>query len=139
MAADSNLRATMNQGEAQRLADIDRDVGIGDLVNALINAMSNTETSVTVTTNVATLANKPAYLLDAKVSAGTSTGSKMILKVSNAYLTANNPAAGTCFWDGNTKVKFASADAATAAHFKYTQAGDSTCSYLQRALGQQDS
>lgn len=136
MASDSNLRGTMNQGEAQRLADIDRDIGIGDLVNSLINAMSNTETSVTVTSNVATLANKPAYLFDAKVSAGTTTGSKQILKVSNAFLVANTPAAGTCYWDGNTKVKFSSTDGATAAHFKYTQASDSTCSYLQRSLGQ---
>ncbi len=138
MAADATLRDTMNQGEAQRLPDVDRDVQMGELINALINDMSNTETSVTVTSNVATLANTPQALFDAKISAGTSTGSKKILKVTNAFLTANNPAAGSCYWDGGVKVKFNATDAGTAAHFKYSRAADVSCGYLQRALNQQD-
>lgn len=138
MASDSTLRDTMNQGESQRVADIDRDFKQGELINALLNALANTETSVTVTANVATLANTPLVVWDAKVSAGTSTGSKLVRKVSNAFLTANAPAAGECFWDGGVKVKFNAVDAATAAHFKYPLAADSSCSFMRRVLGQVD-
>lgn len=141
MASDSTLRDSMNQGEPGRLADVDRDILMGEFVNAMLLAMAATETSVTVTSNVATLAGTPLVLWDANVSAvsgGSATGHKQVQKVSNAFLTANNPAAGTCFWDGGTKVKFSSADLATAAHFKYPKASDASVSYLQRLLNQQN-
>jgi hypothetical protein len=138
MASDTTLRDTMNQGEAQRIADVDRDLRIGDFVNAMINAMTATEAGVTVTTNVATLAASPTVLWDAKATTATSTGSKLVRKVSNAYLVANSPAAGECFWDGATKVKFNAVDAVTAAGFKYPLAADSSCSFLRRSLGQVD-
>lgn len=138
MSADSTFRDTMNQGEAGRLADVDRALLIGEFFNAMINAMANTETSVTITSNVATLTNVPAVLWDAKISAGTTTGSKRVLRVSNAYLTANAPAVGDCFWDGAKSVKFNSADAGSAAHFKYPQTTDSSCSFLRRSLGMTD-
>jgi hypothetical protein len=138
MAADTTLRDTMNQGEAGRLPDVDREIKIGDLLNALINALANTETSVTVTSNVATLAATPVQLWDAKISAGTTVGSKRVLRVSNAYLTANAPAVGDCFWDGATKVKFNAADNGSAAHFKYSISTDSSCSEFRRALAMTD-
>lgn len=138
MASDTTLRDTMNQGEAVRLPDVDRDMKQGELINALINALANTETSVTITSNVATLAGSPLVLWDAKISAGTTVGSKLVRKVSNAFLTANAPAAGECFWDGATKVKFNAVDAGSAAHFKYPLVGDSSCSFLRRVLGQVD-
>lgn len=141
MASDSNLRGTMNQGEPARLADVDRDFQLGEVWNALIIAMAATESSVTVTSNVATLAHTPQQLLDcnvATVSSGSATGHKLLRKVSNAFLTNNDPPAGSCFWDGATKVKFSSSDLASTAHFKYTQSTDATCSYLQRTLNQQD-
>ena len=128
----------MNQGEPGRLADLDRDVQAGEFVNAMINAMTATESGVSVTTNVATLAATPVVLWDAKATTATHTGSKQVLKVSNAFLTANNPATGTCYWDGGTKVKFSTVDAATVASFKYPVSTDATCSYLQRTLGEVD-
>lgn len=139
--ADASLRETMNQGEAQRLADLDRELMIGEFINSRINAMTATEAGIAVTTNVSTLAATPLVLWDAKVatvSGGAATGSKKVLKVSDAYLTANNPAAGTCFWNGDKKVKFASADLAATADFKYPKAADATCSFMQRTLGQID-
>jgi hypothetical protein len=138
MASDSTLRDTMNQGEPGRLPDIDRDVFAGEFVNAMLLAMSATESGVSVTTNVATLANTPLVLWDANATTATATGHKKVLKVSNAFLTANNPPAGSCYWDGGLKVKFNSADAATVAAFKYPKAADASVSYLQRSLGEQD-
>jgi|HubBroStandDraft_2_1064218.scaffolds.fasta_scaffold60005_3 hypothetical protein len=136
--SDSNLRATANQGEAGRLADVDRDIQMGEFLNAMINGMTATETGVSVTSNVATLAGTPVVLWDANGTAGTTTGHKQVLKVSAAYLTANNPAAGTCYWNGSTSVKFSSVDAISTAAFKYPKAADVTCSYLQRTLGEVD-
>lgn len=139
MAADSNLRDTMNQGELQRLADIDRDTFMGEVVNAFINGMTATEAGVVVTTNLsAPLAATPLVLWDANATAAASTGKKKINKVSAAYLTANNPPVGECFWNGATGVKFNSADAVTAASYKYPKAADATCSFLQRKLAQSD-
>lgn len=138
MASDATLRDTMNQGEAGRLADLDRDLLMGEFFNSRINAMTATEAGVSASSQVCTLAATPLVLWDAKIATGTTTGSKLVRKVSNAFLTANNPPVGSCFWDGSTKVKFNSADNCTTADFKYPKAADTTCSYLQRFMGQQD-
>jgi hypothetical protein len=138
MASDSTLRDTMNQGEAGRLADVDRVLKVGDLLNALLAAMTATEAGVAATVNVSTLAATPSVLWDAKATTATTTGSKKIRQVSNAFLTANNPPSGECYWDGATKVKFASADVVTVAGFKYAIATDASVSALKHGLGEQD-
>jgi hypothetical protein len=138
MASDSTLRDTMNQGEAGRLADVDRALKTGDILNALLAAMTATEAGVTVTTNVATLAAVPSGFWDAKATTATTTGSKKIRRCSAAFLTANNPPAGECLWDGALKVKFASADVVTVAGFKYSVTTDASVSAMKHGLDEQD-
>lgn len=138
MASDATLRDSMNQSEPGRQLDVLRDIQVGDLLNALVAAMSATEAGVSASSQVCTLAGTPTVLWDAKIATGGTTGSKKVLRVSNAFLTANSPPVGSCFWDGSTKVKFNATDNCTTADFKYPKAADATVGYFQRALGQQD-
>lgn len=136
-----NLRATLNAGDANRVDSALQTIKLGDLLNNLITSRTPTESSVTVTSNVATLANQPSSLFQvnvATVSGGSATGVKTLLKGPITGAGAIVPAAGQCVWDGGKKVLFATADLAATAHFTYATDADVTCSLLQRDIGERD-
>lgn len=133
-----SLRTTLNNGDANRLPDALRSIGLGDLLNLLLPDMTFTETGVAVTTNVATLAAQPQNLYVVNATTATSTGVKTLLKGPISGAKAIVPAAGQCVWDGAKKVLFNAADAATVAKFLYSTSADVTISLLQREIGQSD-
>lgn len=113
-------------------------VDVVALRTALLSVGGVTEAAVTVTTNVATLANQPRALIAVVGTAGTSTGMKKLLKGPVTGPTAIVPPAGSCVWDGGVKVLFNTADAITAASFLYSRDANTTVSLLQRDVGEQD-
>lgn len=135
MSAEGTLRDSLNTSDPNRLPTATQILSMGDLLNLLITAATPTQSSVTVTSNVATLANVPSTLFQVNASAGTSTGVKTLLIGTQSIV----PAVGQCVWTPGTKtVKFNAADAVSAAHFTYATAADVTASILQRAIGEQD-
>lgn len=114
---------------------------VADVTNlraAVVAAGGYTETGVTVTSNVATLANTPSFLYVAAIATGTTTGVKKLLKGPVSGPNVVTPPPGSATWDGGKKVLFASADAASTANFLYATAADTTASLLQRRLTEQD-
>ncbi len=135
-----NLRDSLN-GSAQlgRLNDILKALGFGDLLALVIRGLTATETGVTPSSNVATLANVPTVLLQVNGTAGTSTGIKTLFLAPISGAGAYVPKAGECVWQpGTKKVLFNAADAITAASFTYS-VGTEAVSILPRQLGQSDS
>lgn len=145
-AANPNLRDSLN-GSVQpgRLADVFRAFGVqnqgggfGDLVALLIRGLTATEAGVTPSSNVATLANTPATMLQVNVTAGTVTGVKTLRVGKVSGTGAIVPATGECVWEpGTKKVLFAAADAATAVSFTYST-GTEAVSCLPRLIGEVD-
>jgi hypothetical protein len=133
------IRDTLNNGEANRLADAWRSINVGDLLNMLLAGATFTETGVAVTTNVATLANQPSALYIINATTATTGGVKQLLKGPITGPKALVPATGQAVWDGGKKVLFATADVVTVAKFLYAQAADVTASILQRTVGEIDS
>ncbi len=135
-----SVRDTMNNGEAGRLADVFRQIGLGDALNILLKNTTYTETGVTVTTNKAVLANQPGKggLLSVNATAGTTTGEKALLIGPITGPKAIVPATGQAVWDGGKNVLFAAVDAVTTAKFLYGTAADTTIAGLTRNLGQSD-
>jgi len=132
------IRDTLNLGDANRLSAAFAKIGLGDLLNLLITAMTATEAGVTVTTNKATLANQPSSLYQINATAGTTTGIKKLLRGPITGANAIVPLTGQAVWDGNVSVLFATADAVTAASFTYARAANVTASILQRDIEEQD-
>jgi len=95
-----------------------------------------TEQGVTVTSNVATLANQPSAVVSVIATTGTTTGSKTLLQGPISGAGAIVPASGQVVWDGGKKILFAAVDAITVADFAYTTAADATVTALQRDIGQ---
>jgi hypothetical protein len=110
---------------------------LSQLRTAALSVKRATETGVTVTANVATLANQPSSKPFAIVaSAGSSTGMKALLVGPISGARAVLPGPGQCVWDGQKKVLFNNADAVTTADFSYPTAADPTASVLNRDIGQ---
>lgn len=130
-----SMRAEANAGPENRMMDIFREIGLGDLVNALITTVAVTETP-TASSNVLTLAGQPTYLWDVNQTGGTTTGHKTILRGPITGSQKITPATGQCVWDGGTKILFAAADAATTVALKYAKAADTTNGALARDIGQ---
>lgn len=133
-----SMRSTLNQVQPNNALDILREVGFGDLLNALIKALAFTETAIAVTTNVATLAAQPSSLGVLRALATAETGTsheKKILIGPVSGPQALVPAVAQCVWDGGVKVLFNSVDAVTAASFLYAKDSDTTAGALQRDLG----
>lgn len=131
-----SLRDVLNVSDPNRNDPALQEIGQGDLINILIKGVTPTESAVTVTSNVATLANQPATLFDINATAGTTTGRKKLRKGPITGTQKITPATGEAVWDGGKKVLFATADAVTTANFFYSQTTDTTCSILQRDQGQ---
>lgn len=105
-----------------------------NLRTALIAAGGNTEQGITVTANVATLANQPRALLSIIATAAGVTGVKKLRIGVVTGPQALVPATGEAVWDGGVKVLFSSIDAVTAASFLYTRTANPTASVLQQDL-----
>lgn len=134
MAAESTLRDSINTSDANRSDSAFNALQLGELLTLLIQASTPTESSVTVTSNVATLAATPTALFQCNASAGTTTGVKKLL-IGPATIV---PATGQCLWTpGTNTVKFNVADAVSAAHFLYSTAVISSSAML-RSIGEQD-
>jgi hypothetical protein len=135
-AQNPNLRDALNDSsQLQRLADVFRGLGLGDLLGLLIRGLTATETGVVPSSNVAVLANVPVHIFQVNVTAGTLTGVKT-LRIGKISIVV--PAAGECVWEPGTKnVAFAAADAATAVSFTYSQGTEAT-SVLPRLVGEID-
>jgi hypothetical protein len=135
------IRDNLNGVEtANKLSDICQSIGMGELLSYLLAKASYTETGITVTSNVATLANAPTSqglfkCVVASVSSGSATGSKTLLRGPISGVNAIVPVAGQCVWDGNLKVLFAAADLAATASFTYAVSTD-VASVTQKSLGQ---
>lgn len=130
-----SMRAEANTGPENRMMDILREIGFGDLLNALITTLAVTETP-TASSNVLTLAGQPTYLWDVNQTGGTVTGNKTILRGPITGSQKVTPATGQCVWDGGVKILFAAADAATTVAVKYAKAVDTTHGSLAREIGQ---
>jgi len=134
-AQTPDLRQALNDGMPQSLADNLREIGFGDMLSLILGSLTPTEAAAAVTSNAKTLANPAGVLIDVVATAGTTTGRKKLL-IGGATIT---PAAGQCVWDGASSVRFAAADAVTAANFLYTnQNSPLEPSLLGRLPGQRD-
>jgi len=133
-----SLRDTLNLGDANRTPAVFSKLLLGDVLNLLITALAVTESAITVTANVATLANTPSTLLQINATAGTTTGVKKLLRGPVTGATAIVPLTGQAVWDGGVKVLFSTVDAVTAASFTYARAANVTASILQRDIEEQD-
>ncbi len=130
-----NLRELLNDASLQTLPDALRQLLVGDVLGLIIGSLTPTEAAAAVTSNAKTLSNPAGVLLDVVATAGGSTGRKAIL-VGGASVV---PVAGQVVWDGASSVRFAAADAVTAANFLYTNgSAPLTPSFLARSLGERD-
>jgi len=134
MAAESTIRDSLNSGNPNRVADVFRSLQFGDLLNLLLSGLTATETGVSVTSNVATLANQPTSLVLVNATTATSTGIKSVRQGPISGPGALVPVPGEAIWDGNKKVLFNTADAVTVAAFTYAKASDVTRSGLSQPL-----
>lgn len=133
-----SMRSTLNQVQPNNAFDVLREVGFGDLLNALIKSLAFTETGIVPSANVATLAAQPSSLGLLRALATAETGTtheKKILIGPVSGAQALVPAVGQCVWDGGVKVLFNSVDVVTAASFLYAKDSDTTAGALQRDLG----
>lgn len=140
MGAETTLRDSFNSSDPNRIDAANRDLGLGELLTLVIKGLTATETGVTPSSDVATLANQPSKMFQINATAGTSTGIKKLLigPITGGGAVVPNP--GEAVWDGGLKVLFNHADAITAASFTYAKAdGTDKASALLRAIGEQDS
>lgn len=131
-----SLRDVLNASDPNRNDSALQELGQGDLLNLVIKGLTATETGVSVSSSVATLAAQPATLFDINATAGTTTGHKKLRKGPITGSQKITPATGEAVWDGGTKVLFATVDAVTTAAFTYSKTTDTTASILQRDQGQ---
>ena len=124
MSSNSSLREVLNGGNPNEVFDAMVRGRLGDMLAYACSKMGFTETGISVTSNVATLANTPKALFQCVVASGTTTGVKKLRKGPVSGTGALVPATGECVWDGGTKVLFAAADVAATASFTYAVAGD---------------
>ena len=127
----ATLRTFVNALKADSAAII---ALLNQLRTAALSVSRTTETGVTVTSNVATLANAPSALFDINGTAGGSTGRKVFRVGPITGPNALVPAAGQAVWDGATKVLFSAVDAITTADFQYAKAADATIAALLRPV-----
>jgi hypothetical protein len=113
----STVRDGLNSNVLGIQADAIAKVPLGELFAILLPALTFTETGVSVTSNVATLAAKPSALVIVQATAGSVQGVKKLVRDPLHVL-----ATGEAYWDGNLIVNFAAIDAVSAAKFLYAKA-----------------
>jgi hypothetical protein len=124
MSATSSLRETLNGGNPNEVFDAMVRMNLGDVLSYAISKMGYTETGITVTANVATLAAAPKALFQCVAVSATHAGVKKLRRGPITGPNALVPAAGECVWDGGTKVLFAAYDVVATASFVYAVAAD---------------
>lgn len=129
------LRDTLNQSGSNQLADAFRDIKIGELLSYIVALLGFTETGITVTANIATLANAPTAMFQLTAATGTVTGVKKMLRGPISGEDAVIPITGEAVWDGGTRVLFAAADVVATASFTYARATN-LASVTMRDMGQ---
>lgn len=134
MGAEDTLRDTLNTSNPNRLADALNVLEFGELLNLLLSGLTATETGVSATSSVATLANQPSALVLINATTATTTGVKKLRKGPITGPNAIVPATGEAVWDGGKKVLFATVDAVTVAAFTYATAANVSRSNLQQVL-----
>lgn len=134
MSAETTIRDSLNTADPNRIADVLRSLAFGDLLNLLASALTATETGVTVTANVAALANQPTAFVLINGTTGTTTGIKTLRRGQITGVGAAVPLPGEAIWDGGKKVLFNSVDAITVAAFTYATAANVSRSNLAAPL-----
>lgn len=131
-----NLRENLSNGVVQQLGDLAQVYKLGDLLGHLVRGTTATEAAAAVASNAKTLTAAASAVWDVIVTAGGSTGRKRLL-IGDSSIT---PIAGEVVWDGASGIRFAAADAVTAASFWYArQDGTNVETSLgNRRLGQRD-
>jgi hypothetical protein len=121
---------------ANNLPDLAVSVQLGEVLTFLLEKASFTETGISVTSNVATLANQPTQIFMAVgITSAPASTTKTLLKGPISGTGAIVPATGQCVWDGAKKVLFAAGDLAATASFTYATATDAA-SVTAKLLGQ---
>lgn len=138
-ANNPTLREEMNNPPGpHRLANVDKEICIGDLLARLIAASAADQTALDPDAggNDINLAAAPSCILDAVAQAGTFTGRMALVIDAREGIIIPS---GTMVWSGpgSTRVRFNAGDAITDLDVWYTVPADTT-SLLERALGQQD-
>jgi hypothetical protein len=133
------MRETLNLGPGPgQLPDIDRDSAFGDLLGMMIQGLTPTEAAAAVASNAKTLSNAASMVYDVVATAGTFTG-RLELLIGDANVL---PESGQVVWDGpgGSSMRFAAADAITAANFLYARSDEVNVltSLMERNLGQRD-
>ena len=133
-----DIRETLNNGVLMQHADIAKLLALGDLMGMLVQGMTATEAAAAVASNAKTLTNAASSVFDVVATAGIVTGRKR-LKIGDAQVI---PATGEVVWDGpgGRSMRFAAADAVTAADFKYARVDgvNTLTSVGQRNVNQRD-
>jgi len=102
---------------------------------AVVEDYGDGSEAVAVSSNAGTLAVQPSAILDVYATGGTTKG-RYALKIGDSSV---SPATGEVVWDGNTGLRFNSADAVSAVRvLSLPKASPLTISLLSRALGQRD-
>lgn len=134
-ATTPNIREDFNQAQPNRLPDLFREMGIGDVLALVVTNLPATEAAAAVLGDAATLAAFPAVLLNIVSTAGTFTGVLQLL-VGGSSIT---PSTGQVVWDGAKGLRFAAVDAITAVNIWYTSSTAPTeISLFKRTLGERD-
>lgn len=126
MSTPSQVRDTLNSGNLNQLADALKAMGVGELLSYAAAKMVYTETGISTSSNVATLANPPTAqgLFQCVAASGTVTGVKKLRRGPVSGANAIVPNTGECVWDGGKKVLFAAVDAVATASFTYAVSTD---------------
>lgn len=133
-----SLRALLDSVPPNSTFDMLRELPFGSLLNALIKALTFTETGIVPSSNVGVLANQPSSLGVLRVLATAETGTTHEKEVLIGPITGTQalvPGAGVCVWDGGKNILFNATDAVTAFSTFYLKDSDTTAGVLQRSPG----
>jgi hypothetical protein len=133
-----NVQESINNGVAQQMPDMFRQLGLGSMLGAILQGMTPTEAGVVPAANVATLANAAGYVWHILATAGVFTGI-LNLKIGDASVL---PESGEAVWagPGSTTLRLNAADAITAVSVWYGRADGVNTQFSagSRSLGQSD-
>ncbi len=132
-----SLRDDLNQGDPNRLGDVNRDVKMGEAMALLLASLTPTQSSVAVSTTAytATLSATPTQIFQVNCTAGTVTGVKELLQGPITGEDAITPLTGQVVWNGGVTLKFAAADLVSATHVTYA-VSTTKASILMKDLGE---
>lgn len=132
------MREELNGGNINRLGDLANAVDLGDLLAFLVQKAAATETGITPSSDVATLAAPAKKVFHLNATAGTFTGI-LDLKIGDSTV---SPSSGEAVWagPGNDEIRLNSADAITAlsAWYSRTDEANVEMTLTSRRLGQHD-